>query len=137
MAMLPGHLAPRLEEFDRADEQLIRVALERVDGEEISPACHAITPLVWHSSFTLSKGQVRELSLILSWRTFLAGNGIAAQIFHTMAGSSIRRNTRVRYCALRGLYHPLLTSLFIRGRMKNNGPGGKRAPKWRTRLFLI
>src|SRR5918999_3023345 len=33
----------------------------------------------------------------------LAGNGIAAQIFHTMAGSSIRRNTRVRYCALRGL----------------------------------
>jgi type I restriction enzyme R subunit len=47
--------------------------------------------------------RVKQLSLILSWRTFLAGNGIAAQMFHSMAGSSIRRNTRVRYCALRGL----------------------------------
>jgi hypothetical protein len=28
---------------------------------------------------------------------------MAAQIFHSMTGSSIRRNTRVRYCALRGL----------------------------------
>ena len=34
---------------------------------------------------------LRQLSLILSWRTFLAGNGIAAQLFHNMAGSSIRR----------------------------------------------
>jgi hypothetical protein len=26
-----------------------------IDGEEISPACHAVTPIVWHSSFTLRK----------------------------------------------------------------------------------
>jgi hypothetical protein len=43
------------EEFDRADEQVIRVALEQVEGEEISPACHAITPLVGHSSFTFRR----------------------------------------------------------------------------------
>ena len=29
-----------------------------------------------------------QLSLILSWRTFLAGKGIAAQIFHSMGSGS-------------------------------------------------
>src|ERR687895_3005086 len=43
------------EEFDRAGEQVIRVALEQVDGEEISPPCHAITPIVGHSPVPYEK----------------------------------------------------------------------------------
>jgi hypothetical protein len=46
MATLPGHPAHGSEELDRADEQVIWIALEQIDGEEISPACHAIMPLV-------------------------------------------------------------------------------------------
>jgi hypothetical protein len=42
---LPHHAS---EYFDTPNEQVIRVAFEQVDGEEISSACYAITSIVRH-----------------------------------------------------------------------------------------
>jgi hypothetical protein len=44
--------------YDPANPLLARqrvVTGNGIDGEEISPACHAITPIVWHSSFTFQR----------------------------------------------------------------------------------
>jgi hypothetical protein len=48
------------------DEQVIGVALEHVDGKEISPTCHAITPLAWIPMQGSSVNKICSQCLIFS-----------------------------------------------------------------------
>ena len=78
---LPHHAS---EYFDTPNEQVIRVAFEQVDGQEISSACYAITSIVRHGWFTLRNVQtIRKIQGTTSFQAIRYSMHGRSTVFHT------------------------------------------------------